>query len=92
MKIKLGKLLLSVLIAASLNVLYADGFAIDSNKFKTSPFDDGFLTVYGASGLEDGRPKSSRLLTLATPFWSRCCTRWDMPTTLIISDSFGYLR
>lgn len=54
MKIKLGKLLLSIVIAASLSTLYADGFAIDSNKFRTSPFDDGFLTVYGASGLEDG--------------------------------------
>lgn len=30
----------------------AADFSIDSNKFKTSPFTDGFLTVYGASGSE----------------------------------------
>ena len=29
-------------------------FAIDGNRFKTNPFTDGFITVYGSEGLEEG--------------------------------------
>ena len=32
----------------------AGGFSIDGNRFKTSPFTDGYLTVYGSEGLEAG--------------------------------------
>ena len=32
----------------------AADFAIDGNRFKTSPFADGFITVYGSEGLEEG--------------------------------------
>ena len=34
--------------------LSAGDFAIDGNRFKTSPFADGFVTVYGSEGLEEG--------------------------------------
>lgn len=34
--------------------LSAGDFAIDGNRFKTSPFTDGFVTVYGSEGLEEG--------------------------------------
>ena len=34
--------------------LSAGDFAIDGNRFKTSPFTDGFITVYGSEGLEEG--------------------------------------
>ena len=34
--------------------LSAGDFAIDGNRFKTSPFADGFVTAYGSEGLEEG--------------------------------------
>ena len=34
--------------------LSAGDFAIDGNRFKTNPFTDGFITVYGSEGLEEG--------------------------------------
>ena len=34
--------------------LSAADFAIDGNRFKTNPFTDGFITVYGSEGLEEG--------------------------------------
>ena len=43
-------LALTLLFAADLS---AD-FAIDGNRFKTDPFADGFITVYGSEGLEEG--------------------------------------
>ena len=35
-------------------LLSAGDFAIDGNRFKTNPFTDGFVTVYGSEGLEEG--------------------------------------
>jgi len=51
---KLNKIVLfSSIILLLISNLYAD-FALDGNRFKTSPFSDGFLTVYGSEGLEEG--------------------------------------
>ncbi len=51
---KLNKIVLfSSIILLFISNLYAD-FALDGNRFKTSPFSDGFLTVYGSEGLEEG--------------------------------------
>ena len=51
---KLNRIVLfSSIIFLFISNLYAD-FAIDGNKFKTSPFADGFITVYGSEGLEEG--------------------------------------
>ena len=45
--------LFSSIILLFISNLSAD-FAIDGNRFKTSPFADGFITVYGSEGLEEG--------------------------------------
>ena len=50
---KLNKILLFSVLFLFVTRLSAD-FAIDGNRFKTSPFADGFLTVYGSEGLEEG--------------------------------------
>lgn len=50
---KLNKILLFSVLFLFVARLSAD-FAIDGNRFKTSPFADGFLTVYGSEGLEEG--------------------------------------
>ena len=50
---KLNKILLFSTLFLFVTRLSAD-FAIDGNRFKTSPFADGFLTVYGSEGLEEG--------------------------------------
>lgn len=51
---KLNRIILfSSIIALFISNLYAD-FAIDGNRFKTSPFADGFITAYGSEGLEEG--------------------------------------
>ena len=50
---KLNKILLFLVLFLFVARLSAD-FAIDGNRFKTSPFADGFLTVYGSEGLEEG--------------------------------------
>ena len=50
---KLNKILLFSVLFLFAATLSAD-FAIDGNRFKTSPFTDGFITVYGSEGLEEG--------------------------------------
>lgn len=51
---KLNRIVLfSSIIFLFISNLSAD-FAIDGNRFKTSPFADGFITVYGSEGLEEG--------------------------------------
>lgn len=50
---KFNKILLFSVLFLFVARLSAD-FAIDGNRFKTSPFADGFLTVYGSEGLEEG--------------------------------------
>ena len=52
---KLNKFILfsAIILLFSANLAAGD-FAIDGNRFKTSPFADGFLTVYGSEGLEEG--------------------------------------
>ena len=50
---KLNKILLFSVLFLFVARLSAD-FAIDGNRFKTSPFTDGFITVYGSEGLEEG--------------------------------------
>ena len=51
---KLNRIVLfSSIIFLFISNLSAD-FAIDGNRFKTSPFADGFVTVYGSEGLEEG--------------------------------------
>lgn len=51
---KLNKIVLfSSIILLVISNLSAD-FAIDGNRFKTSPFADGYITVYGSEGLEEG--------------------------------------
>ncbi len=44
----------SALFLFCAQTLAAGDFAIDGNRFKTSPFADGFITVYGSEGLEEG--------------------------------------
>ena len=51
---KFNKILLFSMLFLFLARLSAGDFAIDGNRFKTSPFADGFLTVYGSEGLEEG--------------------------------------
>lgn len=51
---KFNKILLFSMLLLFLARLSAGDFAIDGNRFKTSPFADGFLTVYGSEGLEEG--------------------------------------
>ena len=51
---KLNKILLFSMLFLFVARLSAGEFAIDGNRFKTSPFADGFLTVYGSEGLEEG--------------------------------------
>ena len=51
---KLNKIFLFSVIFLFIARLSADSFAIDGNRFKTSPFTDGFITVYGSEGLEKG--------------------------------------
>lgn len=52
---KLSKILaFSAFFLFFAQTLTAGDFAIDGNRFKTSPFADGFLTVYGSEGLEEG--------------------------------------
>ena len=51
---KFNKILLFSVLFLFVARLSAD-FAIDGNRFKTSPFADGFLTVYGSEGLEEGQ-------------------------------------
>ena len=50
---KLNKILLFSVLFLFAATLSAD-FAIDGNRFKTSSFTDGFITVYGSEGLEEG--------------------------------------
>ena len=50
---KLNKILLFSVLFLFVARLSAD-FAIDGNRFKTNPFADGFITVYGSEGLEEG--------------------------------------
>jgi outer membrane protein OmpA-like peptidoglycan-associated protein len=50
---KLNKILLFSVLFLFVARLSAD-FAIDGNRFKTSPFADGYVTVYGSEGLEEG--------------------------------------
>ena len=50
---KFNKILLFSVLFLFVARLSAD-FAIDGNRFKTSPFADGYITVYGSEGLEEG--------------------------------------
>lgn len=37
-----------------LQTVTAGGFSIDANRFKSSPFEDGYISVYGSAGLDAG--------------------------------------
>ena len=50
---KFNKILLFSVLFLFVARLSAD-FAIDGNRFKTPPFADGYITVYGSEGLEEG--------------------------------------
>ncbi|HOG44884.1 MAG TPA: transporter, partial [bacterium] len=52
MKPAVNKLIILMFLIIMSDLLYAGGFSIDANRFKSTPFEDGYFSVYGAEGLD----------------------------------------
>lgn len=53
MKPSVNKLIILMFLIIMSDFLYAGGFSIDANRFKSTPFEDGYFSVYGAEGLDE---------------------------------------